>query len=148
MDRLLEKGQFTEAQSKFVKAQAMELLRDPQAAELYEQAVNEEPDKADYLTRASAYFAKAGNLDKAIDYADRVCQIPGADTAQARGQLVVLLAERGRDADWERIDEMSRGFSGSDGVRNWNVCWQWCSRFVKRPPTRSGKRTSPRLNGD
>ena len=115
-DRLINNAEVElgEGQRCFVKAQTLELLKDPNAAAWYEKAIQAEPDNPNYLSRAAVYAARMRDDDLAISYARKVRQIPGADNAEARALLVTLLAERGSDADWEEMDRLKGSFLSGD----------------------------------
>ncbi len=96
----------SEIDRKFIMAQNLEMVNDPQAEALFNEVMQMAPNDLNVLSRSAQYFARVGKSDEAIDILQRVRKLPGGKTPENRALLVTMLAERGTDSDWNQLEEL------------------------------------------
>lgn len=112
LTRLAEKAKLSEAERSFVLAQGYELLGDQGlATSEYKNAAKLAPDNTAIWLRMAGYYLR-NSPDEAQECLEKVLKID-RNSGVARRTLAALLAARGKDADWTRVDELLQAPSAS-----------------------------------
>lgn len=105
LTRLAKKAKLTEAERSFVLAQGYEMLGDQALAIAeYRNSAKLAPKNTAVLLRMAGYYLR-NSPDEAEEYLEKVLKIDRT-SGVARRTLAALLAARGKDADWERVNTL------------------------------------------
>jgi tetratricopeptide (TPR) repeat protein len=94
-----------ESDRSFLMAQHYELLGDRElAGSEYAKAVADAPQNPVVLLRAANFYRRI-DLEKSLEFAKSAYQID-PESALARRTLAAILADRGREEDWQALDQL------------------------------------------